>query len=243
MAATSAIGSTALATLPAAVRWLGAVLFVVAVPAFLITTNVLQIARDLSFYERGFARYGVATQTGLSSAQLRQVAEAFIDYFDGRRDNLDVQVELAGGRRALFNQRELAHMEDVRRLMSGVGWIQLAAGVTLAGVALLGLALWGSAFTSQLGLQAMAGGGLTVGLLVVVAALLLLDFGELFVRFHQLSFSNDLWMLDPSKDYLIMLFPEGFWFDATIRIALLTGIEALAAGALGLGLRIWGARI
>ena len=24
------------------------------------------------------------------------------------------------------------------------------------------------------------------------------------------------WMLDPSKDYLIMLFPEGFFYDAAL---------------------------
>ena len=70
--------------------------------------------------------------------------------------------------------------------------------------------------------------------LIAVAALSFLDFGELFVRFHELSFRNDLWMLDPRRDYLLMLFPQGFWFDATLRIAALTALQAGALGLLGL---------
>jgi len=30
------------------------------------------------------------------------------------------------------------------------------------------------------------------------------------------SFSNDLWILDPSKDYLIMMFPQEFFNDAAL---------------------------
>jgi uncharacterized membrane protein len=32
-------------------------------------------------------------------------------------------------------------------------------------------------------------------------------------------------MLDPTKDYLIMLFPEGFWFDAAMLFGqIITGV-------------------
>jgi integral membrane protein (TIGR01906 family) len=46
----------------------------------------------------------------------------------------------------------------------------------------------------------------------------LIDFDGLFLLFHYISFSNNLWILDPSKDYLIMMFPEGFFNDAAILI-------------------------
>jgi uncharacterized membrane protein len=42
-----------------------------------------------------------------------------------------------------------------------------------------------------------------------------------------MSFSNDLWLLDPSKDYLIMMFPQGFFFDAAVFIIATIIIEAL----------------
>jgi len=40
-------------------------------------------------------------------------------------------------------------------------------------------------------------------------------------------------MLDPTKDRLIMMFPEGFWYDSAIRLALATGGQALAAILVG----------
>ena len=44
--------------------------------------------------------------------------------------------------------------------------------------------------------------------------------GYEFRYFHLISFTNDLWILDPRRDYLIMMFPQGFFFDSTMFIAM-----------------------
>jgi integral membrane protein (TIGR01906 family) len=112
--------------------------------------------------------------------------------------------------------------------------IGLGAAAALLLVA-AGLLAWRQAAALPLlGTLLLWGAGLTLLLLVAVAALSLLDFGELFVRFHQLSFRNDLWMLDPRRDYLLMLFPQGFWLDVTLRIAALTAVQAVLLGLVGL---------
>jgi uncharacterized membrane protein len=41
------------------------------------------------------------------------------------------------------------------------------------------------------------------------------------------SFSNNLWLLDPQKDYLIMMFPEGFFNDAAISLVITIMMEAV----------------
>jgi len=62
----------------------------------------------------------------------------------------------------------------------------------------------------------------------------LLGFDQLFWQFHLISFANELWMLDPATDYLIMLFPQGFWYDATIFCALTTtGLAIILGGVAG----------
>jgi integral membrane protein (TIGR01906 family) len=218
------------------------VLFACAVPLFLIATNVLQVASDLSFYERAFARYGVDLATGLTPPQLRAVALAFQDFFAGDRDALELQLEIRGIQRPLFNSRELAHMDDVFDLMQGVKATQAASGLTLVVVSALGFALQRRRFLGTFGRLCLLGGRLTVALLVGVAGLALVDFGDAFVQFHLIAFSNDLWILDPTRDYLLMLFPEGFWFDATIRIASFTALEAAALAALGVFLIRWALR-
>ena len=66
-----------------------------------------------------------------------------------------------------------------------------------------------------------------MGIAAVVGILSLFGFQRLFVFFHLVSFDNDLWILDPTRDYLIMMFPQGFFFDATVFIVVLTLGQAL----------------
>ena len=62
----------------------------------------------------------------------------------------------------------------------------------------------------------------TGAFLVVFGATAAIDFGWLFTQFHFLSFANDLWLLDPYNDYLIIMFPQQFFFEASLFIGVLT---------------------
>ena len=62
---------------------------------------------------------------------------------------------------------------------------------------------------------------------IILSVLSLLAFQQLFLIFHQISFANDLWILDPATDYLIMMFPQNFFLEATLLIGLLILIECL----------------
>jgi len=207
--------------------------FVISVPLCLVANNVRLVALDPTTYREGFEKYRASERTGLDRGQLAEIAWAFIQYFQGPPGRLEPVVTQNGTRRALFNAREVAHMEDVQRLMQLVFRLGLFSGASMLGCAVFLIGWRHRAGLPAVGRLAMIGSGLSLGLLLVVAALSLLDFGELFVRFHQLSFQNDFWELDPRRDYLIILFPEGFWFDVTLKIAQLTAIEALAVGAIG----------
>jgi integral membrane protein (TIGR01906 family) len=72
----------------------------------------------------------------------------------------------------------------------------------------------------------------TLGLLALFAVLALVGFDELFLRFHLVAFTNDLWQLNPATDHLIQMFPRDFWFDATMLVAALTAGEAVVLAAL-----------
>ena len=84
----------------------------------------------------------------------------------------------------------------------------------------------------------MEGGWLTFSLVLLVALLALVGFDRLFLYFHLVSFSNDLWILDPRHDYLIAMFPQGFFFDCTGAIAVLTLLEGAFFGLLPRLLRL-----
>jgi integral membrane protein (TIGR01906 family) len=216
-------------------------IFALAVPLMLVSSNVRWLTEDRGLYLAGFAKYEVGKPTGLSDEQLARVADAFLAYFRGAPGRLDITVTAHGQSRPLFNEREIAHMQDVQAIVHAFQRLQVLSVLAMAVVAAVGFALWQRAFAPSLAWAALLGAAITLVLLGLIGLLATLDFQSLFVRFHLVSFQNDLWMLDPTQDYLIMLFPLGFWYDATVRLALMIAVEATLIGAAGyLVLRLGG---
>lgn len=216
-------------------------LCVLAIPLVLLGYNLRGVALEQRFYLTEFSRYRIGAQTGIGNDELRMVADAFIDYFQAPPGRMNLQLARGGAMQPLFNERELAHMEDVQALIRAIFQIQALALGYVVLYFLIGLALQRRAFLALAGRVLALGGGLTVALFVGLGALALVDFSELFLQFHLVSFANDLWLLDPERDYLIRLFPQGFFQDAALRIAAFTMLQALAITAAG-RLGVWWTR-
>ena len=137
----------------------------------------------------------------------------------------------------LYNERELSHMEDVKRVTQGALKVWY---ITLAIVLLLGVWAWFGDWWWQYHLGLMRGGWLMVGLAVVIGAIVVIGiaidpnvFWNFFAGFHSLFFTGNSWIFLYS-DTLIRLFPLRFWEDAFLWAAAI----ALGGGiALGLGLK------
>lgn len=214
-------------------RGLATALCVVALPLGLVAGNVRAVTLERTFYLAEFARYDRGAYVGLTPDELRLVADAFISYFQQPPSRLNVQFPRAGGLQPLFNEREIAHMLDVQALMHLVFRVQTLALGYVALYALAGLVLLRRRFF-PLAAKVLAGGAaLTLAGILVLGALASADFADLFVQFHLLSFSNDLWLLDPRTDNLIRLFPQAFFFDAALRIVVFTLAQALLLEIVG----------
>lgn len=142
----------------------------------------------------------------------------------------------------LFNERELRHMIDVKRLTQAALRLWY---LSLALVLALGSWAWFGHFVSaqydwwesyRLGLK--RGGWLMIALAVtiglVVAAGILIDpnvFDTFFAAFHGLFFEGNSWLFLFS-DTLIRLFPVRFWEDVFLWAAVIAlgGGAALAFG-------------
>jgi integral membrane protein (TIGR01906 family) len=85
----------------------------------------------------------------------------------------------------------------------------------------------------DLGRKLRWAGILTFGVFGAFGLLSLLSFDELFLQFHLASFEGDCWLFDPTTDNLVMMFPQAFWNDSAVRLAMATGAQALAAIAVG----------
>lgn len=109
----------------------------------------------------------------------------------------------------LFNQRELKHMLDVKKVTGQVLIVWRMAAVLLV---LCGLTAWSNARVREYWEAVARGGWLTAFISGGVVALVLLAFGFVFVAFHDMFFASGTWLFLYS-DTLIRLFPEQFWRD------------------------------
>ncbi|MFN8639668.1 MAG: TIGR01906 family membrane protein [Dehalococcoidia bacterium] len=208
-------------------RWLTGLLFVIALPLLIVLTNVRIAATEPRIQMLGFGAYDVAATTGVSRIELDQAARDISRYFSDDRPALGTRVHIAGEEVALFNPREVGHMRDVKALMQDVFRLQEFAFAYVATYVCIAV-LWSRERSlRRLARLCVIGGVLTCAVLGVAAAAMMVGFEQMFVEFHMLSFSNDLWQLDPRTDHLVQMFPIEFWF----RVSMVVGILAIIEGA------------
>jgi integral membrane protein (TIGR01906 family) len=131
---------------------------------------------------------------------------------------------------ALFNERELSHMQDVKKVVQPVVWIGYVVWFLM-----LGIGLWArfGGWWPEYVRGIRRGGWLTVGLVVAIGIFAGVSFWQFFTIFHGLFFTGGSWLFLYS-DTLIRLFPLRFWQDAFLFAGVL---DVLSGLALGLGLR------
>ena len=214
-------------------------LFAVCVPLFLITASVAWGFNDPGLYQRGFEKYNVPISSGIDEADLAQVGAELREYFNSREEPLYVRTRVYGEERELFNDREIHHMRDVKRLVWGVYAVAVVSGAYLAIVTARSLISGRSGALRWLARRLVWGGCATVGGIALFGVFAITGFESVFVLFHRISFTNDLWQLDPRTDYLLVLFPLGFWFDATVSVALRAIAGALVLAGASSAWLVW----
>jgi integral membrane protein (TIGR01906 family) len=212
-------------------RTLASVLFVIALPIALVTTNVRLLANAPLVYDYAFDRYDAAEATGLSRADLDAAGAELRDYFNNGEKTYFYEATENGLPTPIFSARETRHMEDVKSLFVMVNRAQEASVVYVLLYA-VAFFIWArDGHVRQLASQSLMGlalGVLAVGSIGIVA---LFGFQSAFERFHTVAFTNDLWKLNPATDHLIQMFPEPFWRDMTILLGAMCAAEALLIGA------------
>lgn len=132
-----------------------------------------------------------------------------------------------------FNAFELSHMEDVQVVAQGL----FTAGLWLGLVSLIVcIFLYRFFGVYALRLALMQGSLLTISLIITIALLAVTAWDTFFSGFHQLFFADGTWQFYYS-DTLIRLYPEQFWFDASITSGVLTIVGALIILATSYALR------
>lgn len=152
----------------------------------------------------------------MSDADLDKTTNVLLGYLQNKYDSLDLQIKVNGVTREVFNEREKAHMVDVKDLYQNVLVVRNICFVVFI------LSLIYIVYTNNSNLifnsykKSLMIFGFIIGFILLFC---LIDFDGFWINFHHVFFpDNDLWLLNPNTDILIMMVPEQFFFDLCISI-------------------------
>ncbi len=171
------------------------------------------------FYIHEYAKLNIEESTAMDHEDLLKATDVLLEYIKGERDDMVVYGEVDGKYQEIFNDKEKAHMVDVRSLYTNVNDV-LYIAVAVFIVSLVYLLITKTKGLFKLLYQSYK--NVLIGFLAVLIAIALMcfvDFNRFWNQFHKLFFTNDLWLLDPSKDIMIKMVPEDFFYDLILGIA------------------------
>lgn len=176
------------------------------------------------FFESEYTRLDHARSMGMETQELTDATMRMIDYMEGRVPNIDLTVTVNGDRVSMFNDRERAHMVDVRALYQNFSrFATVAAAVFVILLAFSGRPISYShkgeirklrISSAKAFLHASAAFLL---LMTTAGAWVLIDFNSFWISFHLLFFTNDLWILDPATSRMINMMPWELFYDIVLR--------------------------
>ena len=167
----------------------------------LLSTIVLAIGLDAPRMADMFRRHGNAMFVQTDTRRL-DIAREVVDYLRFARDDMPT-----------FQAHEQLHMADVRAIFRLL-YVLTPLGIPAAA------GLWLMRRRGSMKACAVTCGGF-LGCAAVLGVWGAVDFDSLFVLFHRIAFTNDLWLLDPRTDLMIQLMPTSFFIEYAAVIAAL----------------------
>ena len=184
----------------------------------LISSVDIAVDGDMRYFQKEYRKYDVIKNVNMEEKELLFVTEEMMSYLKGKRDNLNIEAVIDGEQQEFFNEKEIAHMKDVRVLFWGGQWLR-RIGVIVCIITVIFLL-----FQSKIEflLKCLRNGLISfIVFMAILVGIITTNFTKYFVIFHKIFFSNNLWILNPETDRLINIVPEPFFIDTSIRIVVI----------------------
>ncbi len=202
------------------------IIFSLLIAFHMLISFVMYVGLNPDIYRAAQISDDVASNAEIDQETLDRATIGLINYMDGHRDNL---VILSSGQEGheLFNAKEKAHMVDVKQLFVLSKKINTLIYMFLLIILVFYLACDKDGMRKNFMKYSAITLSVILGLWLIIAIIAMVDFSSFWTTFHKIFFTNDLWLLDPSKDLLIRMMPQKFF----VRIVLQILIRFLAAYA------------
>ncbi len=177
---------------------------IILIPIVIILGNLKYLATNMGFYQSLYKKVGVYTD--FQDANVVDGATSnLIGYFRGK-NQLDHN---------FFSTQATAHLRDVHDLLILTSGLFYLSAIALFGVGVFLI----SRGQSKIILQSLVISSIVTIIFIATLGLgVATAFDSLFFKFHQLLFTNTLWLF-PADDNLIRLFPQQFFVEFANQLA------------------------
>jgi len=171
----------------------------------IISGSLNFIVRSSLIYDYNISTYSIEKRTSLSLEKIKEINLEIRSYFFNEKELLDIDI---------YSDKEILHMKDVKSVMNFIFDLGKILSIVFC---ILAFVLY-SYFRIYIYKLIFYSLSLFLSILMFLGTSFLLFFQELFIIFHEIAFNNDLWILNPNEDYLLMMYPEDFFRDVAILI-------------------------
>lgn len=202
-----------------------------------------------SYFRKQFTKNKISEATGLTNDDLNKVIRQMTGYLSGRESSFNLNLQINNKETPVFNDREIAHMLDVKVIFILLHKIKNLSLLVLAiffvpyslltyfrcrrhrnaRTMVLRRHYWMNIY------KTIAFNGLFTLLFIgALGFMIFSDFSKYFIKFHEVFFDNDLWLLNPQTDRLIQMLPEVFFFDISFRMVTSYALISLGISVIGI---------
>ena len=165
---------------------------------------------NLNFYKNFYQKENLAPKIGTTYEELIKNTTNLLDYLNHKTIlNLD-----------WYTDKDILHMQDVRTLysLSYKTMIFFIVVFTISTILLIILCKKRTIFYIKNTFNKVLLAFIIV--IGILSCIISYNFTSFWIKFHQLLFSNDLWLLSPDESNLIQMVPEEFFISLITTIIL-----------------------
>lgn len=191
------------------------ILLAVLLSLLILLTATEMVVFDMNYFSSQYDKYDIPVKLGIEKDELMKSTEKLLDYLKDKRDDLNFKALIRGQEQEFFSPRDKLHMIDVKNLF--IIGRNTRNGIFAFLLCLTGIMVYKKRKIKSGNLFLLSS---ILGILPIIMLVILMniDFYKYFTIFHEIFFSNDLWLLDPKVDRLVNIFPESFFYDTALRI-------------------------
>lgn len=170
------------------------------------------MAVENSYYHNFHEKYQISESSGLEKEWIEDASNGLVKFLkNGETSEID----------NFFNEKEITHMKDVYTLFKLDRFVYKTLLVFSIFITLVYILIGKSdiiLYIRKYFLKVYFG-------IVVFFAVLAGTFSSSFVYFHEIFFTNDLWILDYETDLMIRILPEEFFLNMFVNVIVLFSIS------------------